>query len=106
MYEMFKGKTNKYLRELLFDLMEARIRKPIQGGDIMSEIMPQCKRSVSSQISLLNRFDLLKIIYCILQPDITKIDTAPIQEIPLLLKEDYRCEELTERVKRRLKDGV
>lgn len=59
-----------------------------------------------SQMHFLNRYDLLRIIYSLKTSEINRIDNTPIEDVPLLLNEQWSCPQLTERVKWRLANGI
>jgi len=60
----------------------------------------------SSQFKFLNRHDLAKILYGMLGADMLKIDTCPVEDLPLLVNEEWMHPLLLERVKNRLRDGA
>jgi hypothetical protein len=98
-FEMFKERTNFELRHLALDLLNKKIPDPLYNEIFKHE---KGRGSDSTQFKRLNKTDLLKIIYISLLPEITRIDTSPLEEVPLLLNEEWSVPELKERVRRRL----
>lgn len=101
-FKMFEALDNFDLRQLYKKLVHERLPDALR-----SEIFAQEKKiSSGSQVKRLNRTDLLEAIYLALLPEIQRIDTAPIEDLPLLVNEEWPIPQLTERVKWRLANGV
>lgn len=103
MFVMFKDRTNFELKWMIIDLLHKRI-----PDYLYSEISRHEKGrgSDGNQLKKLNRVDLLKIIYIILAPEINRIDTAFLEDLPMLINEEWPVPELAERVRWRLEYGI
>ena len=54
---------------------------------------------------MLNRKDLVKLLYAMLIPERLKIDQTSLDELPLLVNEEWSVPELKERVIDRMRVG-
>jgi len=102
-FEMFRERTNFELRHLALDLLHKRIPDHLHKEIFKHE---KGRGSDSNQFKKLNKIDLLKIIYISLMPEIKRIDTTPLEDVPLLINEEWPVPELKERVRRRLEHGI
>jgi hypothetical protein len=99
-YKMFDALTNYDLKNLIQDFRNKLFSDTIKD-EIWEQQRPGHQRR-ESQYRFLNRMDLLIIIYGFIKEEIKRIDEAPLDQVPLLINEEWPCPQLTERVKRRL----
>ena len=102
-YKMFGRHTNKSLLNLLNELIANRIRDTPENYRYTNEIKNHEANVSSTHLRLLNKSDLLSLIYSILYPEIIRIDNAKTQELPLMINEEWSCPELKERLNKRMR---
>lgn len=98
---MFINKTNYELRQLLYALLHVKLRGSLYDEVYEHERMGHKRKD--SQISFLNRIDLVQFLYAILLPEIKLIDDTPLNDIPKLLNHHWSCQELKDRVLERMR---
>lgn len=98
---LFKDKDNWTLIDILRKIFDNNAVRKDKGDvtEIYSEMAEhEIRLSSTSQIKRLNRMDLIQILYAILMPEIKRIDEASVDELPLLLNENWTVPQLKERL--------
>jgi hypothetical protein len=103
-YKMFDACTNADLRQIIGDVQRKKIYSKL--WEEVDEQERKGKRSRDSQMTYLNRCDLLLILYGMLVEEITRIDDTPLEDLPTLINEDWSCPQLLERIKWRLSNAI
>jgi len=105
-YMMFIDCSHKDLVNLLHKLIEKKL-----SSNMLDEIDEQGIRVGGPEIRTvlfyeLTRDDLLKVIYSLIADEIRKIDEASMEDLPLLINEEWSCPQLKERLLYRLRGGA
>lgn len=100
---LFKKMTNLELYYIIRNLETKLPRYLIQ--ELRDQKEKGGKRSHGNQYHFLNRADRLMIIYMALAPEMQRIDSAPMDQLPLLINEEWSCPQMKERVLWRLRNN-
>lgn len=99
--KIFSKSTNWDLRQLLDKLIRQRVNN---DNGLYGEVSAHETRiSGSSNYNMLNKPDLLKLIYAIIYPEIKLIDESPMENLPLMMNNEWSCPELKERLLNRMR---
>jgi hypothetical protein len=99
--KIFSKDTNFDLQQLLINLIRQRVNNE---NNLYGEVSAHETRvSSTSNYTLLNKPDLLKLIYAIIYPEIRQIDDAPIENLPLMINNQWSCPQLKERLINRMR---
>jgi hypothetical protein len=104
-YMMFIDCSHKDLVNLLHKLIEKKLSSNIRDEIDEQGIRIGGPETRTVQFSKLTRDDLLKVIYSIISDEIQRIDGASIEDLLLLINEEWVCPQLKERLLCRLRGG-
>ena len=106
-FKMFGHLSNRQLIELMDNILYHKIKDAKPNDALLLELFDHDPgKSKSSQYRHLNKLDILKIIYVVILPEILRIDSTPLDQLPLLINETWTCKELENRLKWRLINGI
>jgi len=97
--KIFSKDTNFDLLQLLKKLIDQRVNNNLYG-EVTSH---ETRLSGSSFYHMLNKHDLLMLIYAIISPEIKQIDDAKPEELPLMINNVWSCPQLKERLLNRMR---
>lgn len=99
--KIFGKDTNWDLQQLLLNLIRQRVNNE---NNLYGEVSAHETRvSSTSNYNMLNKHDLLKLIYAIIYPEIKMIDESPIEDLPLMINNQWSCPQLKERLLNRMR---
>lgn len=99
--KMFGKETNWDLKQLLLNLIRQRVNN---NNNLYGEVSAHETRiSSTSNYNMLNKHDLLQLIYAIIYPEIKLIDESNLENLPLLINNQWSCPQLQERLLNRMR---